>query len=80
MTTPAAPRYAPQPLLTAPVHVAVVLAVAVCVGVAWQSAGRASQERVQTVTQSINRTHISLPAVEVVERREPAAKAARPAV
>jgi hypothetical protein len=80
MTTPAAPRFAPQPLLSAPLHLAVVLAVAAGVGGIWHTAGQASQERVQTVTQSMNRTHIALPSVVVVGKREPTVKPARPAV
>ena len=75
--THTAPRYAPQPLLSTRVHLAVALAMAVGVGIVWQTAGQASQERVQTVTQSINRTHILLPAVEIVGKREPAAKVTR---
>jgi hypothetical protein len=77
MNTIAARRFAtPQPQLSTALRVVTAVAVAGFMAVAWAGAEQASHQAVQSAAQAISAaptTHVTLPAVEVVGRREPAA-------
>lgn len=68
------PVAAPQPLLSAGARIAAAIAVAGFVAAAWASAGQSSEQAVQLSTAALNRTHVTLPTVEIVARRDGAAE------
>ena len=74
-------RPALQPLLSAHLRFAAVIAVAVAMALAWAGAEQASRQAVQTAAQSFDpaTTRITLPSVEVVGRREATAMKVRSA-
>ncbi len=74
-------RRTPLPLVSAPVHLGIALAVAVAVGAAWIGAERVSEKAVQSAARNITNSpiYVTLPAVQVVSRRKAADPASRPA-
>ena len=66
----------PQPLLAVPARIALALAVAAVLALASLGARDASHQAVRMATDSFSRsvTHVTLPSVEVVGRREAAPK------
>ena len=65
-------RPTPQLMLSAHLRFVVAIAIALVMAGAWVTAGKASHQAVQTATQAITYqpTYVTLPAVEVVGRRE----------
>ena len=65
---------APQPQVSAVSRIATAIAVAAVLTIVWVGAEQASHQAVQTATQAIagSTTHVTLPAVEIVGRRETA--------
>ena len=68
--------YAPRPLLSLSTHIVAIIAVGTLITLVWVTAERSSHQAVQTVARSIapapsQITRVTLPAVEVVGRREP---------
>jgi len=75
MNTTARPALAQQPQLSAPVRIVAAVAVAGFMAVVWAGAEQASHQAVQSAAQSISAApaHVTLQAVQVVGRRDPAA-------
>jgi hypothetical protein len=74
-TTAARHLIAPQPQLSAALRIVTAVAVAAFMAVAWTGAEQASHQAVQSAAQAMSAapTHVVLPAVVVVGRRESAA-------
>jgi hypothetical protein len=72
MNTTSTRSAAPQAQVSATARIVTALAVTVALALAWIGAGHASEQAVQMATQAIagGATHITLPAVEIVGRRE----------
>lgn len=66
---------APQPQVSAVSRIATAIAVAALTAVAWIGAEQASHDAVLSATQALaaGPTHVTLPAVQVVGRRDAAA-------
>lgn len=74
MNTTARPATALQPQLSATLRFVTAVAVASVMAVVWTGAEQASHQAVQSAGQAISAapTHVTLPAVQVVGRRDPA--------
>lgn len=55
------------------VRAGVALAIVAILSLAWTTAERSSHQAVQTAQATFSRTYVTLPRVEIVARREPAA-------
>ena len=68
---------APQPLLSAPLRVATVVAIALLMLLAGTAAQHESQPAVRSASDALSRetVHVTLPSVEVVGRRDRAGSA-----
>jgi hypothetical protein len=71
MTTSTSPK--PTPTLSLSVRGCVAVAVVAVLAVVWTQAGRSSHQAVQNAQVAMARTHVTLPRVEIVAKREPAA-------
>lgn len=72
MNTTATRPAAPQPQVSAASRIATAIAVAALTAVAWVGAEQASHDAVLSATQAIaaGATHVTLPPVQVVGRRD----------
>jgi hypothetical protein len=75
MNTNANRPAAPQSTVSAAARIVTAIAVGAALALAWTGAERASHQAVQTATQafSAGASHVTLPMVQVVGRRETAA-------
>lgn len=75
MNTNATRPFAPQSSVSATARIITAVAVGAALALAWTGAERASHHAVQTATQAISAgaSHVTLPMVQVVGRREAAA-------
>ncbi|MDP3761784.1 MAG: hypothetical protein Q8R01_14845 [Ramlibacter sp.] len=74
-TTATGHSTAPQTPVSAASRVVTAVAVAAVMAIAWIGAEQASHQAVQTATEAFSRsqTHVTLPAVQVVGRRDASA-------
>lgn len=71
MTTANTPK--PTTSLPLAVRIGVALAIVVVLSLVWKTAERSSHEAVQTAQATFSRTYVTLPRVDIVTKRGPAA-------